>query len=147
VNTGEARVRAALATIDSELTKLGKKSGERADAARVSLEEQRTCMTAALDAWLSISVDLEGDAFTEIADRVETARTRYQAAEYAYRTCDERDRIIALRDASDMLRVARNAALKEKEAQLATARLPSLRTSNTFRKRRSSGASRRLRRA
>jgi hypothetical protein len=80
--TGEARVRAALETLDVALRALGKKTGTRADAARAWLESRRAEIGAALTAFESIGVNFDGPAARDIINRITRARAATAGAEF-----------------------------------------------------------------
>lgn len=124
--TGEARVTEAIDAIDAALVKLGARKGDRADAARDYLTGERKRLVAALDAWSSIGERLDGYAYVNVETAVTGAFMRLQAAERALDMCADMAALPGLQSARDAARVERNAAVRAKDALLASARLPKL---------------------
>jgi hypothetical protein len=95
-------VRAAIATCDAALSKLGKKTGDRADAARSELTATRARLTDALDAFASVGAELDGPAALDLIAKITTARAENAAAELAMRSAEEPADVRACRDAIDL---------------------------------------------
>lgn len=122
---GEASVRKALDELGQALESLGRKRGERADAARAWLESNRDRLSRALEAYLSFGADLEGDAALEAIAEIEANREALRKAEADFELAEGAS-VKLCRDALDVAQAQIRASNRKLTLAIYQAKFPSL---------------------
>jgi len=125
VPSGEANVRAAIEALNDAITKLGKRTGARADAARSWLTGHRDRLAKALEAWQSVGANLDGAAIVDIAKRSEATRAAERDANRAFELASPA-KVREARDAIDVVEATQRELMRDTTALLRSVAYPAI---------------------